>query len=957
MSLEDVAFIAIVLLVISSILISLVFLQKYTKNKKNQRNTQIQRRLMQRYGFYEDISIRCSKITYLRNFFILTQRVQLTSIALDEAYNYFVKNKTIQLLVNQLNSKHEYKRKQAIVYLSLFRNKVTKNVLLERLIIEQKEHNKILIVNALKRDIDNQVLKGIVTSLIGSRRYYQVRVIKILKKYIDQSEYDLSKYFESPLMEIKEAFIELAMEVFHPTFEQPLRDTLKEIEKHYIYGDSVLLKNIKKPRIDRLYHQTLTALSTYYHFDLNLDKYLANSDVEVARIAADSLVENANFETIKRLINYASQTANDRIYTDAIYQICEKDKGLYLTIYNHFKSDIDNRKKYLLAGVLSKKIDYLLLIIKNNNELSGLLDAMIKSKYSVNIINWLNYNKNQDLEKKVLKILKPMAEDNYEFYLEMNNYLDKDIFKKMGYIHTNYPGQTKPTTEPEFRKFRWLLTILIITLMVLPITFVIMNFKLILTESLGVIIANYLIKLNIWFIGYYVFVNLLYIIFAIIALFEFKRQSQLWDIKSNDFLYESGIVSPISIMVPAYNEELNIVESVRSLLSLQYPEFEVIVVNDGSKDKTLDRIIEAFELKRVEYKVNEIIHTRMVKAVYKNKFYSKLTVIDKDNGGKADALNVGINFSKFDYVCGIDADSLIESDGLLKMMASVLDHDEITLALGGSIVPANGANVDHGLVEQFNLPKNNLARFQAIEYLRAFNAGRLAFSRLKCFLIVSGAFGLFEKRILSEIGGYLSASSFKKNTVGEDMELVVRITKRAADSNLKYRVEYVPMARCYTEVPEQAKILKSQRNRWQRGLIETLSFHRDMIFNPKYDANGLFAMPYFFIFEMIAPILELQVYLSLIIGIVFGVLNLSYILLMLVATCFFGMCLSLISLFIQEKYTSSLTIKDTLVLVLFGIIENFGWRQFISLYRTWGYFTSLKGKHTWGTMSRVGFKK
>ncbi len=957
MILEDVLFISIILLIISIILILLIFLQKKLKRRKQIKFLHIQELLTKRYQFFDDIKVSCSLINYIKNFFILTQRIQLTQVALDEAYNFFLKKKLIHKLLKQLNSSNEYKRKRAITYLSLFRNKVTSKALIERLSIERKEHIKILIVNGLKRDIDKTVLKSIITSLINSRRYYQLRVIKILKKYIDQSEYDLSEYFKSPLIEIKESFIELSMEIYHPSFEKPLIDTLNEIENHYLYEDSTLLKNIRKPRIDRLYRQTLTALSTYYGFDISSNKYLAHTDNEIARIAANSLIKNDDIETIKKLSSFASLTKNDKVYSDAINEMCQNNKSLFKDVYELFKKEKDKRKKYLLSGVLSKKIDYLLLIVEDNNELTNLLESMVNSNYSVNIINWLNSNKDEELEENILNIIESIAEDNYEFYLELNNYLKKDIFKKMGYIQTKYPGQVKPTTEPEFRKFRWLLVILLILTLSLPIIFFITKIKFIFNSSITQILTQYLISINVWFIAYYVFINLLYISFAIIALIEYKRQENLWEIKSEDFLYENGVVSPISILVPAYNEELNIVESIRSLLSLKYPEYEVIVVNDGSKDKTLEVITKAFDLKRVDYNVDEIIHTRLVKAVYKNKFYSNLILVDKDNGGKADALNVGINFSKYDYVCGIDADSLIESDGLLKMMSSVLDHDEITLALGGSIVPANGATVDHGLVEKYEMPKTALSRLQTIEYLRAFNTGRLAFSRLKCFLIVSGAFGLFEKRILKEIGGYLSASSFKKNTVGEDMELVVRITKKAAESSLNYRVDYIPMARCYTEVPESFKILKSQRNRWQRGLIETLSFHRNMIFNPTYKANGLFAMPYYFIFEMVAPMLELQIYLSLIIGIIFGIFNIVYLLLLLVATCFLGMCLSMISLFVQEKYSTPLSFKDTMILILYGIFENFGWRQFISMYRTWGYFSSLKGKHTWGHMNRVGFKK
>jgi cellulose synthase/poly-beta-1,6-N-acetylglucosamine synthase-like glycosyltransferase len=912
---------------------------------------------MRRYGLNEDVAIRCSIWSYAKNFFILTQKIQLSTISLNEAYNFFLKRKLIQKLIVQINSKSEYKRKRAITYLSLFRNKVTKKALAERLLIEQKENIKILIVNGLKRDIDNSILKNIVTSLINSRRYYQLRVVKLLSKYIDQSEYDLSTYFDSPLIEIKESFIELAMQVYHPTFEKPLLETLKMIENHYIYEDSFMLKNIRKDRTDRLYHQTLTALSTHHNFNLSANKYLASNDFEVCKIAANSLTINNDLKTVMKLASYASQTQKDVIYSNAIHKMCENNKALYIEIYKLFKESKDNRIKYMYAGVLSRKIDYLLLILESDIELNNLLESMINSKYSANLINWLNSNKNKKLEDKVLDIIRPIAEENYEFYLELNNYLEPDIFKKMGYIHTKYPGQVKPTTEPEFRKFRWLLTILLISLLLMPVIYISTNLGFIFSNPFIDSITRYLIKLNIWFIYYYIFVNGLYIFFAIIAIFEYKRQERLWDIKSRDFTYETGIISPISIIVPAYNEELNIVENIRSLLSLEYPLFEVIVVNDGSKDRSLENIIDAFDLRRVDYRADQKIQTRTVKAIYKNKFYSKLTLIDKDNGGKADALNVGINFSQHDYVCGIDADSLIESDGLLRMMATILDHDEITLALGGSIVPSNGSIVDHGMVEKFGLPKSSIARFQAIEYLRAFNTGRLAFAKLKCFLIVSGAFGLFEKRILTEIGGYLSASSFKKNTVGEDMELVVRITKKAAESSLNYRVDYIPMARCYTEVPESMKILKSQRNRWQRGLIETLSFHRDMIMNPQYGPNGLFALPYFFIFEMIAPLLELQIYLTLIIGMIFGIFNSIYILLLLVATCFFGMSLSLVSLLVQEKYSTSLSFKDTMILIFYGIIENFGWRQVISIYRTWGYFSSLKGKHTWGSMTRVGFKK
>ncbi len=955
MEVKDVLYIGAVLIVLCLILIGLIFFQKAWFSFQKKQSIRIQDQLMRRVVFYEDIAIQGRPRPLLKNLYILTQKVKLHQDSLDAAYNILLKRKTIKRLLRDLNVRNQYKRKRSISILSIFHNKVTKKALLDRLKIEQKEHIKILIVNGLKFDIDSEVLTGIVNSLIASRRYYQQRVITILKNHVNQSEQNLSQYFNSPLIEIRESFIELAIQIYHPSFEAPLKETLKEIEDHYIYGNSLILKTIRKPRIDRLYHQTLIALSSYYGYNLGVQKYLANVDNEVVRIASQSMINGGTIDTIKKLLNYASMTSRDVIFSDAIYEICEFNKTLYLDVYQLFTEASDQRKRYLLAGILSRRIDYLMLTIQTEKEMESLLTAMVRSRFSTNIINWLNFNKDIKLEDKLVKIITPLAKENYDFYLELNQYLLPRIFKKLGYIQTITHSKAPSEAEPDTRKIRWLIWIMVISLAIVPVLFVAVNFRLILHSDFVTIIYQYMIQVNIWFIGYYLFINLFYIVMAIISVIEFNRQRRLWEIKSEDYLYEEGIIAPISIIVPAYNEAVTIEESIRSLLSLKYPNFEVIVVNDGSKDSTLQTIIDAFELKRIDFIEHRLIETNQVKAVYKNKFYSKLTLVDKQNGGKADALNVGINFSKFDYVCGIDADSIIESDGLLKMMSSVLDHDEITLALGGSIVPVNGATVDHGRVERFRLPLDPIPRFQAIEYLRAFNTGRLSFSRIRSLLIISGAFGLFEKRILIEIGGYLSASSFKKKTVGEDMELVVRITKKAMETNLEHQVKYIPMARCYTEVPPQAKILFKQRNRWQRGLIETLSYHRDMLFNPRYGAKGLIGMPYFFIFEMVAPLVELQVYISLIVGLIIGIFNGVYMLLLLVVTCLLGMVLSLIALFVQEKYSETLTTKDTFVLVLFAIIENVGWRQIMNIYRCWGFFSSLRGNHSWGSMTRVGF--
>jgi len=949
--------ILLAILVIGSIIMGLLIIaQKFYRKKKGSKNFKIQRLLTEKFIFNKDINIVCKSKRFMENFFDLSQKFKLSKNSLENVYQCLYKRKYIQKLIRKINSNKEYIRIRSITYLSLFQNDEIKKVLCERLNIEQKDHVRILIINGLKYTLDETVIKHIITSLLNSRRYYQSRVIHILKKYIDQSTYDLSTQLNSPLLEVRESFVEIALGVYHPNFENPLIATLKEIENHYIQGNSILLKHAKKPRIDRLYYQTLTALSTYYAYDLKDIKYLSHIDDNVVKIAIDSIIKNGDFSTIEYLLSFSSQTQRDFIFTEGISTICERNKTYYKDIYNLFLKSDSDRRKQLIAGVLSKKIDYLILTIKDNSNFKTLLAFMIKSKYSINIVNWLNYNKNLEIEDNILNIITPIAKENYDFYLELNNYLRKDLFTKMGYIYSYVPSKDRPITDPETRKTKWLSLFLFISFISLPIIFIIFNFNLILTSSFRDIAIGYIVSINSSFVVYYMVVNFLYLFFAFISLAEYNSQERLWDIKNEDFLYEDGVLSPISILVPAYNEEISLVDNVRSLLSLKYPIYEVIVINDGSKDNSLQKLVDTFELKRVDYVSDSTIPTMPIKAVYKNKFYTKLTVIDKDNGGKADSLNVGINYSKYDYVCGIDADSIIESNGLLRMMSTVLDHDSITLALGGSIVPVNGATVNHGVVEEYTLSKSILAKFQTIEYIRAFNAGRLGFSKMKCFLIVSGAFGLFEKRMLKEVGGYLTATNMRKDTVGEDMELVVRIARKASETNLRYRIQYVPMARCYTEVPEGIKSLFSQRNRWQKGLIDTLSFHRKMIFNRKYGSNGTIAMPYFFIFEMLGPVLEIQIYLTIIAGLIFGIFNGVLLLLLFAVTVGLGMFVTLISIFLQEKYTEPFSVKDTAKLVLFTVIENFGWRQIVSIYRSIGFFTSFKRSHNWGTMKRKGFK-
>ena len=467
----------------------------------------------------------------------------------------------------------------------------------------------------------------------------------------------------------------------------------------------------------------------------------------------------------------------------------------------------------------------------------------------------------------------------------------------------------------------------------------------------------YVIEFNYYLVFYSISVNAVYLILLFISYFGAENQLMLWKAKNMKFLFKKDIVPSISIIAPAYNEEQNIKESVNSLMNLKYPDYELIVVNDGSLDNTLQELISYYYLERVSYVYDEKLKTMPIRGVYKNKNYPNLVVVDKENGGKADSLNTGINISKSQYFCGIDADSLLEEEALLKLISLSMDNTMESIAFGGNIYPINGCTVENGLIKNIRLPKQKVPMFQSIEYLRAFMAGRVGWATINGLLIISGAFGLFKKDAIIEIGGYLTKSGkYKKDTVGEDMELVIRLSKHMREKKIPYKVEYAFNANCWTEVPGNLPNLLKQRDRWHRGLIDILSYHRKIIFNPKFGIMGLVSFPYFFIFELVGPIFEIQGYFMVMIAFVFGILNAKITLLLFISVIFLGTLISVTSLMISEKETIYANSRDFIKLVWFSIIENFGFRQILSVWRIMGYFNTIKNVSSWGNIDRKGFK-
>jgi cellulose synthase/poly-beta-1,6-N-acetylglucosamine synthase-like glycosyltransferase len=451
--------------------------------------------------------------------------------------------------------------------------------------------------------------------------------------------------------------------------------------------------------------------------------------------------------------------------------------------------------------------------------------------------------------------------------------------------------------------------------------------------------------------GYFAAVNTIYLVQLVVGWRAVRRRLRTIALEDFHDIRESGLGPPISIVVPAYNEGKTIIESVRSLLGLRYPRLEVVVVNDGSEDDTLDLLIGEFGLRRTPRVYWQRIPSKPVRGIYWSPEYPNLWVLDKVNGRKADASNAGINLAAAPYVCVIDGDSVLDGDAMGAIMHAVLPRSSETVAAGGTVRIVNGCEVGGGVgVTKVGTPRTWLGGGQVIEYLRAFLFGRAAWSELGSLMIVSGAFGVFRKDVLVEVGG------FRHDTVGEDMDLVVRMHRHLRAARRPYRIAFVPDPVCWTECPETREALRHQRMRWQRGLGETLDHSGEMLGSPRYGRIGLGAMPYLMGVEYLGPLLEVTGYAILPVGWALGLLNHSLFLLFLAAGLVYGFCLSLATLLLEElSFRRYREPRHLLRLAAAAAAESVVLRQMNSWWRLVALLTWRGRPQVWHSVPRQGF--
>ncbi len=899
--------------------------------------------------------------------------------------------------LKNLKSRRKLKRLKAIVILGEL-GTVTSRLALERALIIEKDFTvRIYIANALTDIGHSDSIPLLVNSLINSHKFYRSKVNMMIVQFGDAFYAYLPIILESGLLEMKELILDFSASYYSELTKDFLIALINDRNQgvlrvsryyqenkeccknciHYITSHDKMVCEYKgqveasyycrrykvlpasihpEKYYMSLVYRACEILSKYYPEVMIREEYIQCEDHEIRNYAIKALANTNSEGRMDLLLSLLGDPSSARTAGNTISFIIEKSPRTILMIAAAFKKEENLQKKQELARILAGRIEYFILKLdrQDREDAAQIIKEILLLGRTNEVVDFLNNNKDVEIENELLAVIKELIAENHSITDDLRRYLNERLLNKLNL--TPYREPALPRAEKKDRKLLIrLYVILSFSILCVPVIYFITKYDSIRELDLFANLKSFVIDFNYYLAFYSLAINFIYFLLLILSALHAKKQNEMWLLKSKALLFKERILPTVSIIAPAYNEEKTIIESANSLLNLKYPDYELIIVNDGSKDNTLDILIRHFNLKRADYLYDKRLNTKTVRGIYLNRSLPKLIVVDKENGGKADSLNAGINIAKKEYYCGIDADSLLEEEALLRLAALTLDEGIETPALGGNILPINGCTVELGQIKKIRIPDNRLARLQTMEYIRAFMAGRMGWAKLNSLLIISGAFGLFRKERVISVGGYLTSSGkYEKDTVGEDMELVVRIARLMRELKLHYRIRYSFNANCWTEVPETLKILKKQRYRWHKGLIDILSFHQKMIFNPGYGRIGLVAMPYFFLFEMLGPMLEFQGYLMVIVALFLGLLNQEIVLILFVCTILFGTMISVSSLVIAERDMKSFSIGDILRLIGYAILENFGPRQFISFWRVGAFFQMLYKQGGWEKAERKG---
>jgi cellulose synthase/poly-beta-1,6-N-acetylglucosamine synthase-like glycosyltransferase len=839
-------------------------------------------------------------------------------------------------LARDLRSRRRYRRIRAAVFFPLVPSDAARWLLTRALESEGSSSVKLFLAAALSELGEDYSIPTLIDSMAGESERYQRRLWGLLSEYGE----DFAGLFP----------------VLAPRQEKEIQLLLIDFGRRYrsVEFRDYLLSRLESEDFE-VTHAAFHALCEGYPGSLDYSRFLSHDDVDIRRMAAESLGNFPTAQSLRTLFEHLDDGLIRRTVVLSLTAIIRNRPQHFRTLMMRCLNENEGPARSTLVTVLAGFTEYLLAKLATADAplAERLLVEIICQGRTSDIVNFLNRNAVAEVESRALAILREGMRRAPGVIPSLRQFLNPRLLAGLSLEPSTPPSAQRARAEhPNLALLRVFLVVGAGLIPAVCAASAILGSG---SSSAVIDVRRFLQEFNATFAIYAAALNGLYLFLLAFSFLGAVRQASASELMRLSFLFKENVLPSISIISPAYNEEASIVESVSSLLTLRYPDYEVIVVNDGSRDRTLEKLISYFELERKDLFFDRYLATQPIRALYASKRYPELIVVDKENGGKADSLNAGINVARKEYFAGIDADSMLEHDALLSLTGLFLHTEDQVVAAGGNILPINGCAVRRGALLETRIPRAMLPRFQTIEYLRAFMAGRVGWATLKSLLIISGAFGVFHRRRVIDAHGYLTRSEhYMKDTVGEDMELVVRLTRGLRENRTPFAIQYGYNANCWTEIPETMRVLNRQRDRWQRGLLDIVTFHSRIIFNPRYGRTGMIGFPYFLIFEVLGPWFEAEGFVVLLASLALGMVRLPLFLLLFTATIGLGLLVSTLSLVLAELRRRYFPLKDKLILLLFAFLESFGFRQLMSILRVRGFLRMLARVVGWGQMERRG---
>ncbi len=841
--------------------------------------------------------------------------------------------------VRLLNAKSPFRRQEGALILSLLPSAIAPGALDQAIRRERLLRVKLRLVYAVVRRRYVQVIPTVLDSLRGEGPEYGRRVASLL----GQLGFDLLQFLPTMRQrsesEIQRVFVALAA-----------RTPTAELQAYLRYLVARAERGVAR--------DAYRALVTHFRSPAGEDLGRFGDDPVFRRLAVESIGKRPSEQSVDELIAGLSDEPVAETVVATLSEMVGRNPWLLPVIIERYRSTDNANARMGLARTLAARAEYVVTVALREqwDDAEGLIGDILRTRQANGVLLLLNRSTDTVQRDSITALIGETVRTDPWLRTEYALHADDDVLAGLGIERVTLDHQRGSRKAENPR--RWIVATAMLSVTVLPLLIYLGWVAGVRGGISGSTFVSYLSWFLWGFAGYAFVLNTIYLSLLVVAVGCVIRQQQIAALRTNSLLFAPRMLPSISIIAPAYNEQETIVESVTALLNLNYPDFEVIVVNDGSPDGTLQRLVEHFELERTGREITPHLATKTVRGVYGSSRLPGLIVVDKSNGGKADSLNVGINASQKEYFAAIDADSLLEPDALLELAAGMIDSEYPVVAAGGNILPVNGCRVEMGVIEKVGLPRNRLARFQMVEYIRSFMSGRTGWAGIDSLLIISGAFGLFRVKEVVAAHGYLTGSEqYEKDTVAEDMELVVRVRRNRYDRGERGVVQYAAGANCWTEVPETVRIFTAQRDRWQRGLIDILLFHAHMAFRRRYGRVGLIALPYYYLFELLGPWIEVQGYLVLLLGLSAGVVSRDAAIAAAVASIPLGMMVSLVSIQLVEYRRRVFSFRARLAMVWVSLAENLGYRQLASAVRLRAYLSVLRGTTGWGVMRRRGFGK